>query len=65
MMGWEQILKERYQEDMPDEKLLKEAIKSCEFIFDRMDKNELFNHSRTLAMCYLALKRVEKEGEKG
>lgn len=49
-------MKTRYQDDIADEDLLVEAIVTCESYFEHMNKEELFNHSRPLAIAYLALK---------
>lgn len=52
----------RYQEDLPDDALLDEAIATLECYFSCMDKGELLHHSRPLAIAYLALKH--KQGER-
>lgn len=50
-----------YQEDLPDDALLDEAIASLESYFSCMDKGELLHHSRPLAIAYLALKHEQGE----
>lgn len=49
-----------YQEDIPDENLLDEAIATLENIFDYHSEDELLHCSRPLAIAYLAL-TYEKE----
>ena len=51
----------RYQEDLPDDALLDEAIATLECYFSCMDKGELLHHSRPLAIAYLALKHEQGE----
>ena len=61
-MDWERILKVQYQEPegVEDDDLIREAIATCEGIFEVMDKNVLLHRSRPLAYAYLALKYEER-----
>lgn len=60
-MNWETML-EHYKEDIKDEELLDEAIHTIERSFEHMNKDELFNSSRVLAIAYLALKHQKLIG---
>lgn len=50
-----------YQEDLPDDALLDEAIATLESYFSHMDKAALLHFSRPLAIAYLALKHERGE----
>lgn len=52
-----------YQEDIPDEGLLDEAIATLESFFPYLSEKELLHHSRPLAIAYLAL--THEKGKKG
>ena len=67
MIDYRLLLKECYQEDVPDNRMIEEAIVSIENYFDLMSLEELCHHSRPLAIAYLALCYAEqtvKECEK-
>lgn len=60
MMDYKLLLKGLYQEDIPDEKMIEEAIVSLKNYFSLMRFDELCHHSRPLAIAYLALCYAEQ-----
>lgn len=58
-MNYNELLKSHYQntrwDDIQDEDLLDEAIRTLENHFNLMDKDDLIKRSRPLAIAYLAL----------
>ena len=50
-----------YQEDLPEDALLDEAITTLENYFSYLDKDALLHHSRPLAIAYLALKHEQNK----
>lgn len=66
MIDYRFLLKSFYQEDIPDARMIEEAITTLENHFDLLPCDELCHHSRPLAIAYLALRCAEstlKESE--